>query len=104
MTDKWTLLQKEIAEWADKTFPGMTLKSHFEHLRDELDEIIADPSDHSEWADGLTIFLHCAYKAGLDVDALFTASAAKFKVNVSRKWGNPDSRGVVHHIREPGEC
>ena len=86
--------QAEVTRWANETFPGSTLDAKLAHLRQEIDEIEAEPGDGSEYADCLLILLHAAGANGID---LFAEAQKKHQVNLSRTWGKPDAQGVVRH-------
>jgi len=91
--------QAQVAVWADKTFPGQTTIAKCEHLLREAQELLASPGDPSEMADVFLLLCHIAHRNGVD---LMEAGRQKFEVNLSRKWGEPDEKGVIHHI-EAGE-
>ena len=89
--------QRTVGAWADATFPNATIDSKMEHLRRETYEVQSTPKDPSEYADVLSLLIHAANSAGVD---LFQAAKDKFEVIQLRKWGKPDEFGVVEHIRE----
>lgn len=95
--DRWNELQDRIAAWADRTFPGKSLASTFEHLREELEEIEETPDDPHEWADVLLMLVHAAKSEGFSMSALFDACEAKLAICQQRKWLPPDENGVVRH-------
>lgn len=92
------IFQRAVGEWADKNFPHSSPKTITAHLSDEVGELIADPSDPSEAADAVLLLLHLAHKQGY---SLLEVARAKHDRNLRRKWGSPDSRGVVRHTEEP---
>lgn len=96
--DNWQDIQNEIGEFTDKTFGQSTVESKFEHLREELDEVIADPKDELEWADCLILLLDAARREGFDMTDLHKAITKKMEINRARKWGSADENGVVKHI------
>jgi hypothetical protein len=91
--------QNEVADWANATFPKehMSCGPVIDHLRDELDEVEADPTNIEEWADVLLLILHGTRNQGILFSALLDQARSKHAINVARKWGKPDSRGVVRH-------
>lgn len=94
--------QAEVTEWAERTFPGSTPEAKWAHLDEEVQElgdciILKGQDAPEEAADCLLILLHIAGAAGFD---LLDAARAKHARNLARKWGAPDSRGVVRHIEE----
>lgn len=88
--------QRDVYEWAQRTFPGSTLAAKLAHLRRELDEIQQQPTDAHEWADAFLILLHGAASYGHD---LLAAAREKFALVQQRKWGAPDAQGVIEHVR-----
>ena len=55
-----------------------------------------NPTDAEEMADVFLLLIHLADGEGVN---LLEAGAAKLKKNQARKWGKPDSEGVVEHVR-----
>jgi hypothetical protein len=90
-------LFRDVNEWQAATFPRATPASVVEHLRREVAELVADPTDTSELADVVFLAIGLAYE--LDVD-LKQIVAEKLAVNRARTWGEPDDHGVVEHVRE----
>lgn len=88
---------REVNEWQAVTFPRATPASVVEHLRREVQELVADPTDLSELADVVFLAVGLAYELGVD---LKTVVAEKLAVNKARTWGQPDEQGVTEHIRE----
>lgn len=90
-----------LSDWQDRTFGQATLESVLAHMREEIDEVIENPDDLYEWADMLLLFLGAMSKQGIRFEEVFDKSRDKFyNVLVHRQWGNPDSNGVVRHIKE----
>lgn len=89
--------QDEMAEWQAKTFPNQDVISKIQHLKEEVGELLENPSDYLEMAD--CVMLLCGIAAIQNID-LASACEEKFKINQTRKWGAPDNNGVVHHIKE----
>ena len=96
--DNWQKVQDDIGEFTDKTFGHSTVESKMTHLREELDEVIADPQDELEWADCMILLLDAARRQGFSMDDLQQAINKKMTINRARKWGNADENGVVKHI------
>lgn len=88
---------REVNEWQTRTFPRATPASVVEHLRREVQELVADPTDLSELADVVFLAVGLAYELGVD---LKTVVAEKLAVNLARQWGEPDEHGVVEHVRQ----
>lgn len=77
-------LINEYLGWVRETFPGETLESQVEHLKEEIDELAkSDFLDVDEMADvfGLMVCISCRG----DVN-LFDAFRRKFEINKARKW------------------
>lgn len=90
-------LQKRLAKWARKVFPHSTQESRLEHLRRELKELEATPTNGEEMADVALILLHMAEEAGVD---LGLEMRKKLEINEWRNWGAPDAKGVSHHVKD----
>jgi NTP pyrophosphatase (non-canonical NTP hydrolase) len=89
-------LQRAIDEWQRATFPPSTAASKLAHLRKELVELEAAPTDAGEIADCIMLLVGVASLAGVDVQQ---ALEDKLAVNKQRRWGEPDADGVVEHVR-----
>ena len=82
-----------------RNFPNQTLAAKLEHLRREVVELQASPTDLSEWADVLILFLGSANKAGLAATELIAIAHEKMAINEKRQWpSTPDAAGVYHHL------
>lgn len=65
-------------EWSEKTFgPGPRTKGILDHIRKELVEIEADPSDVKEWIDVTILALDGAWRAGHSPEQIWEALKAK---------------------------
>lgn len=95
--------QREVGEWADGVFDKSSKHSVVAHLRREVEELAARAHLGPPWeeaeeaADCFLLLLHFAHKMGF---SLIDAATEKFAENRTRKWGAPDTEGVVEHIRE----
>lgn len=79
--------------WSAKTFgPGARLAGVVDHIRKELREIEADPTDLKEWVDVLLLAFDGAWRAGWQPTEIVEAILAKQEKNESRVW--PDWRAV----------
>ncbi len=97
--------QLEIADWQDETFPKANALSKMSHLAKEIielnkallsfdhEEAVEDVSN--ELADCQYLLFGIASKCGIN---LYEATRKKFEINKKRKWGKPDSNGVVEHL------
>ena len=80
-------------EFSKKTF-GPPDRPHgiLKHIRSELEEIEADPTDLKEWVDVVLLALDGAWRAGHSPQEIADAIVAKQTENESRSW--PDWRTV----------
>lgn len=85
----------EIREFHVQTFPHSSATSCAIHLRREVEELLADPTDPEEIADCLLLTAAVAIEAGVD---LKDAVRRKLEKNRMRTWGVPDAEGVVEHV------
>jgi len=89
-------------EWSTATFgPGPRTHGVIDHIRKELAEIEADPTDLSEWIDVIILAFDGAWRAGHEPQAIIDAVKAKQARNEARQW--PDwrtmsaDRAIEHH-------
>jgi predicted house-cleaning noncanonical NTP pyrophosphatase (MazG superfamily) len=96
----WQALQDELHDWTVEKFGNPTNPiPSLNHLREELEELIADHQSAEEWADCFIILIHAAKKAGLDMTQIYSFITDKHFINKSRQWSEPDENGVCHHIK-----
>jgi hypothetical protein len=80
-------------EFSARTFgPGARTSGVIDHIRKELSEIEADPSDIYEWIDVIILGLDGAWRAGFTPSQIVEALVAKQSKNEARDW--PDWRTV----------
>lgn len=90
--------------FSERTFgPGIRTAGVCDHIRKELREIEADPTDLEEWADVILLALDGAWRMGASPEQIASAIEAKLTKNENRKW--PDWRTVepgkaIEHVRE----
>jgi len=95
-------LQRQI-DWSRNTFgPGTRSLGVIDHIRKELKEIEADPTDLKEWVDVLILAFDGAWRAGWQPQEIINAVVNKQAENEARDW--PDWRGLpedqaIEHIR-----
>ncbi|MBI3545973.1 MAG: DUF550 domain-containing protein [Gammaproteobacteria bacterium] len=90
---------RQFGTWANMTFApdgGYRGPSIVAHLSKEVIELSDNPRDMEELADCMLLLFHLAHQNGGNLQA---AIARKFEINKRRKWGKPDARGVVEHVR-----
>lgn len=88
--DLVTHLHRQI-EWSRRTFgPASRAKGVVAHIRKELFEIEAAPTDLSEWVDVVILALDGAWRAGYSPEQIVGQIVAKQTKNEGRVW--PDWR------------
>jgi len=92
-------------EFSFKTFgpPNNNSAGVIDHIRKELIEIEANPSDLYEWIDVVILALDGAMRAGHSPEAVDFALLTKQRKNERRKW--PDYKTAepgkaIEHIKE----
>lgn len=92
--------------------PGQRTKGVVDHIRKELAEIEADPSDVMEWIDVILLAFDGAWRAGHTPEAIAKALHEKQGKNEMREWPDwrtaPADRAIEHkrgprpdwHIRD----
>lgn len=91
-------------EFSERTFgPGARTQGVIAHIRKELLEIEADPTDISEWIDVAILALDGAWRAGYAPQQIIDALVAKQNKNEARHW--PDWRtqpsdGPIEHVKQ----
>lgn len=94
------------SEWSSKTFgPGVRTKGVVDHIRKELAEIEAAPSDLAEWIDVAILAFDGAWRTGATPRQIAEALVAKQAKNESRTWpdwrtADPDK--AIEHVRTGG--
>lgn len=90
-----------------KTFgPGLRTKGVSDHIRKELEEIAAHPTDLEEWIDVILLAFDGAYRTGADPQQIIDAIVAKQTKNEGRTWpdwktADPDK--AIEHVRTEEE-
>ena len=80
--------------FSEKTFgPGARTKGVIEHIRKELDEILAEPDALEEWVDVIILAIDGAWRAGYLPEEIAAMIDAKQTKNERRKW--PDWRAFA---------
>ena len=83
--------------------PGPRTEGVLDHIRKELSEIEADPTDIMEWVDVIILAFDGAWRAGWSAEDIVSAIVAKQTKNEGRAW--PDWRTAapdkaIEHVRE----
>lgn len=102
----------EISKWQKETFGQATSLSKLAHLSQEVVELkdAINDEDHTidhekiravkmEFADCFLLLFGSAASYGMTYKDCIDAIQQKFEINKNRKWGKPDSNGVVNHIK-----
>jgi hypothetical protein len=92
-------IAREHLEWTQSTFPDLETQSALEHLKDEIKEIEAEPTDAIEYADALGLLLEAACRSGVSVENILEAFRDKIQVNKVRKWVKLEN-GSYKHVKE----
>lgn len=91
------------ADWSARTFgPGTRAQGVIDHIRKELVEIEADPTDLTEWIDVVILALDGAWRSGASPVEIIDTLRWKQARNEAREW--PDWRTAaedkaIEHIR-----
>lgn len=89
--------------WSRETFgPRQTTTGVLNHVRKELAEIEADPSDPTEWMDGVILLFDGAMRAGHDPWTLVRVWMDKLDANERREWPDwrtQDPDQPIEHIK-----
>lgn len=91
--------QHDQNQWSDKAFKGQPLSGNFAHLRREIDELEATPTDIMEYADCYSLLTDIAAKNGIYLSDIHSSAMKKLEINKARKWGKPNADGSVEHIK-----
>lgn len=90
-------------QFSERTFgPGQRTSGLLDHIRKELHEIEADPSDLEEWIDVVLLAFDGAWRAGYSPVQIVAALDAKQTKNESRQWPNwrtADLTKGIEHVR-----
>lgn len=91
------------AEWSERTFgPGERTVGVLDHIRKELVEIEAEPTDLEEWIDLLILGFDGALRMGFTPEQIVAGLVAKQRKNEGRTWpdwrmAEPDK--AIEHVR-----
>ncbi len=93
-------LQNKIGEWSDAEFgERSTVEGLFAHLKEEVKHLGNDFFDAMSYADVLILLLALARKHQYTMDELYQAVEAKLNINKLREWQEPNSDGIIHHVK-----
>ncbi|MGB3415738.1 MAG: dATP/dGTP pyrophosphohydrolase domain-containing protein [Mesorhizobium sp.] len=95
-------------EWSKRTFgPGARTKGVLDHIRKELAEVEACPTDLSEWIDVIILACDGALRAGHEPGAIVEAWITKQARNEKRQWPDwrtADPEKAIEHVKEPANA
>lgn len=118
MNKKIQQLMTEQSTWSDRTFNNgsndiLRVSAISYHLQKESKELtgaiesyLNNSSDDNfralteELADVGLLLLDVLSHLGLSFESLYSFMVEKHEVNKGRTWGDPDSNGVIEHIRK----
>jgi hypothetical protein len=88
-------------EWSMRVFgPNKWVSSLLDHIRKELLEIEANPSDLMEWVDVILLAIDGAWRQGFTPEQIAAAIAAKQRLNEMRKYPDwkmhPQDKAIEH--------
>jgi hypothetical protein len=93
--------------FSERTFgPGPRTLGVIDHIRKELIEIEADPTDLGEWVDVIILAFDGAWRAGHEPQQIIDAIMAKQARNEARRWPDwrtADRDRAIEHDRTVAE-
>ena len=95
-------IQRDLFEWSSATFGDASVRGPegpLNHLRKEIDEIIADPDDITEFADAYMLVSDAASRAGHKMSEVCDAAVDKLEVNKRRTWGPVNADGFSEPVK-----
>ncbi|KKN98441.1 hypothetical protein LCGC14_0145430 [marine sediment metagenome] len=97
--EKYAEFAIHAIHWARETFGGgkERIVPVVKHIHKEAEELLEHPLDPVEAADILILLLRHSDLVGYD---LLEEAKKKLEINKKRKWGKPDSEGIIEHIRD----
>ncbi|MDP3909436.1 MAG: DUF550 domain-containing protein [Gemmatimonadales bacterium] len=99
--DLTMILYRQI-DFSSRAFgPGSRALGIVAHIRKELREIEAAPSDLEEWIDVALLALDGAWRSGASPEEVCRALVAKIAKNEARTWPAPGAQDqAIEHIEE----
>lgn len=98
-------LFKEVTDWQEATFKTIDMLGLVNHLADEVEELKTDVINRSpyrrlEFANCFILLMGAAKADGMSYEDICNAIKDKLEINKQRTWGEPDSNGVINHLKE----
>lgn len=105
--DMYEYLRNQLA-WSLNTFgPNARLQGVVKHIRKELIEIEAAPTDLMEWIDVAILAFEGAWRSGHSITEIVDALQAKQQKNLRRSWPDwrtmSDDEPIEHERIVPGD-
>jgi NTP pyrophosphatase (non-canonical NTP hydrolase) len=99
---------EKIAKWQKETFAQSTALSKLEHMIMEVLELRTDILNNNtekrlEFADCFILLFGAAAADGMSYNDICNCIDEKMSINYKRKWGQPDEKGIVNHIKSKEE-
>lgn len=95
-------IRRQMA-FSERAFgPGQRTAGVCDHIRKELAEIEAAPTDVEEWVDVVLLAIDGAWRAGASPQRIALALAAKLAKNEQRTWPDwrtADPNKAIEHVR-----
>jgi len=91
------------AEWSRKAFGPDNVRGPagpLKHLKKEVDETLANPTDLEEYVDCLFLVCDATRRAGFSPEQLLQVAFAKLEKNKARVWPPTSTDEPVEHVRE----
>lgn len=93
-------------QFSEATFgPGQRTNGVLDHIRKELIEIEADPTDIEEWIDVVILALDGAWRAGATPEKIIQTLVDKQTKNEQRVWPDwrtADPNAAITHVKPQG--
>jgi len=89
----------KLKKIAEEIFPESTFEGHLLKAKDEIDEVIENPSDVSEFADVLICVFNAAHKRGISYEQLYEAVENKIPIIEKRVWTKTED-GNYQHVED----
>lgn len=99
--NKFNNFIKDRNKFSSKTFGPKSKRGciyPLKKLREELEELIAQPKDKMEWADCMLCILDASWRAGYTFEDLVGFCIKKLEINKKRKFIR-DGDGLFKHVK-----
>lgn len=88
-------------EWSERTFgPNPRTEGILKHIEKEIQEVRANPTDLSEWADIIILALDGAWRSGATAEDICFALQDKQAINFARTYPRTDDDVPSEHVKE----